>query len=151
MWMYMQSSTQNVRESSSVPFSSQNSSSHRHYARLWAQCMSTCGLQQGYKIVKGLVYWATRPPHLLSSWSTPWIVHHPLSNSQWGSQKRKSTTTALLSTTHQWLIALEQGKEFCAFSWIWERLLILYPINNWWTNCNHWTLTVMSSIRYQAT
>jgi len=111
----MQSGTQNVGESSSVPFSSQNSSSHRHYARLWAQCMSTYGLQQGYKIVKGLVYWATRPPHLLSSWSTPWIVHHPLSNSQWGFQKRKSTTTALLSTTHQWLIALEQGKEFCAF------------------------------------
>ena len=36
---------------------------------------------------------------------------HPISNSQWGFQSRKSTTSALLQTTHKWLEALDNGKE----------------------------------------
>ncbi len=32
--------------------------------------------------------------------------HHPLSDSQWGFQKGKSTLTTLLSVTHDWLTHL---------------------------------------------
>jgi len=39
--------------------------------------------------------------------------HHPLSNAQWGFQKGKSTLTALLSATHDWLTQLDQNKEIC--------------------------------------
>ena len=39
--------------------------------------------------------------------------HHPLSDAQWGFQKGKSTLTALLSTTHDWLMQLDQNKEIC--------------------------------------
>ena len=41
-------------------------------------------------------------------------VHHPLSNTQWGFQAGKSTTGALLSTTYEWLTALENGSKVCA-------------------------------------
>ena len=39
--------------------------------------------------------------------------HHPLSDAQWGFQKGKSTLTALLSGTHDWLTQLDQNKEIC--------------------------------------
>ena len=39
---------------------------------------------------------------------------HLLSNSQWGFRPGRSTVTALLSVTHEWLSALERGKEVCA-------------------------------------
>ena len=39
--------------------------------------------------------------------------HHPLSDAQWGFQKGKSTLTALLSATHDWLTQLDQNKEIC--------------------------------------
>ena len=35
----------------------------------------------------------------------------PLSNSQWGFQAGKSTVTALLETTHNWLQLMETGQE----------------------------------------
>ena len=41
-------------------------------------------------------------------------AHRPLSTSQWGFQARKSTVTALLSTTHNILNLLEAGNEVCA-------------------------------------
>ena len=40
--------------------------------------------------------------------------YHPLSNKQWGFQSGKSTTTALLSVTHDWFQALENGQEVCS-------------------------------------
>ena len=40
--------------------------------------------------------------------------YHPLSNKQWGFQSGKSTTTALLSVTHDWFKALEAGQEVCS-------------------------------------
>ena len=39
--------------------------------------------------------------------------HRPLAASQWGFQAGKSTTTALLSTTHNILNLLEAGNEVC--------------------------------------
>ena len=47
-----------------------------------------------------------------------YISHHlkqfcPLTNKQWGFQKRKSTVTGLLSVTHDWLQILENGDEVC--------------------------------------
>ena len=40
--------------------------------------------------------------------------YHPLSNKQWGFQSGKSTTTGLLSVTHDWFQALEAGQEVCS-------------------------------------
>ena len=52
--------------------------------------------------------------HIYSLVATHLELYHPLSNAQWGFQTGKSTTTALLSTTHEWLTALEQRKEVSA-------------------------------------
>jgi len=38
-------------------------------------------------------------------------LNHPLANTQWGFQSGKSTVTALLITTYDWLKELEAGKE----------------------------------------
>ena len=40
--------------------------------------------------------------------------HHLLSDSQWGFRSGRSTVTALLSVTEEWLSALEYGQEVCA-------------------------------------
>jgi len=40
--------------------------------------------------------------------------NHPLANTQWGFQSGKSTATALLTTTYDWLKELEAGKEVCS-------------------------------------
>ena len=37
--------------------------------------------------------------------------HHSLLDAQWGFQKGKSTLTALLSATHDWVKHLDQNKE----------------------------------------
>ena len=39
---------------------------------------------------------------------------HPISESQWGFQVGKSTVSALLATTHDWLQHLEAGQDVCA-------------------------------------
>ena len=39
---------------------------------------------------------------------------HPLANTQWGFQSGKSTVSALLTTTHDWFVKLEAGKEVCS-------------------------------------
>ena len=49
---------------------------------------------------------------------------HPISESQWGFQVGKSTVSALLATTHDWLQHLEAGQDVCA---IFFDLLTLYP------------------------
>ena len=41
-------------------------------------------------------------------------THYPLSNCQWGFQQGKSTVTALLHVTHDWLQYLEKGHEISA-------------------------------------
>ena len=41
-------------------------------------------------------------------------IHYPLANSQWGFQPKKSTVSALLQTTHEWLTHLESGSEIGA-------------------------------------
>lgn len=38
---------------------------------------------------------------------------HPISNAQWGFQSRKSTVTALLTSTYEWFQQLEAGVEVC--------------------------------------
>ena len=40
--------------------------------------------------------------------------HQELSDSQWGFRSGRSTVTALLSVTQEWLSALECGQELCA-------------------------------------
>ena len=40
--------------------------------------------------------------------------NHPLANTQWGFQPAKSTATALLSTTYDWLEEMEAGRDICS-------------------------------------
>ena len=40
--------------------------------------------------------------------------NHPLANTQWGFQPAKSTVSALLSTTYDWLEEMEAGKDICS-------------------------------------
>ena len=40
-------------------------------------------------------------------------THHPLTNKQWGFLPGRSTSSALLSVTNDWLVHLEKGKEVC--------------------------------------
>ena len=40
--------------------------------------------------------------------------NHPLANTQWGFQPAKSTVTALLSTTYDWLEEMEAGRDICS-------------------------------------
>ena len=49
--------------------------------------------------------------------------HHPLVNTQWGSQSGKSTVTALLATTYDWFTHLEAGRDIgSVFFWSVERI-----------------------------
>ena len=41
-------------------------------------------------------------------------VHHPLSSKQWGFLPGRSTASALLSVTNEWLVHLENGNEVCS-------------------------------------
>ena len=41
-------------------------------------------------------------------------VNHPLANTQWGVQPAKSTVSALLSTTYDWLEEMEAGRDICS-------------------------------------
>ena len=41
-------------------------------------------------------------------------LYHPISDSQWGFQVGKSTVSALLTSTHEWLQHLETGRDVCA-------------------------------------
>ena len=41
-------------------------------------------------------------------------VNHPLANTQWGFQPAKSTVSALLSTTYDWLEEMEAGRDICS-------------------------------------
>ena len=47
--------------------------------------------------------------------------YHPLSNFQWGSQPKKSSLSALISTTHDWLQQLEAGNEIGAIFFDFEK------------------------------
>ena len=51
--------------------------------------------------------------------------HQELSDSQWGFRSGRSTVTALLSVTQEWLTALECSQELCdVFSTIKKRLIV---------------------------
>ena len=41
-------------------------------------------------------------------------VNHPLANTQWGFQPAKSTVSALLSTTYDWLEEMKAGRDICS-------------------------------------
>ena len=41
-------------------------------------------------------------------------VNHPLANTQWEVQHAKSTVSALLSTTYDWLEEMEAGRDICS-------------------------------------
>jgi len=41
-------------------------------------------------------------------------LHHPISCSQWGFQRGKSTVAALLTATHEWFQQLGARREVCA-------------------------------------
>ena len=53
--------------------------------------------------------------------------HHPLSNCQWGFQSKKSTVSALISTTNDWLQNLEAGKEVGAVFFDFEKAFDRVP------------------------
>ena len=51
--------------------------------------------------------------HLHSYISLHLSVSHPISEKQWGFQSGRSTVSALLTVTHEWFKALDQGHEIC--------------------------------------
>ena len=81
-----------------IPKSPVKSSDPGNYRPISLTCL-LCKLLE--KHVYGLMY-----EHLANS--------QELSNSQWGFRPGRSTVTALLSVTHEWLSALEHGQELCA-------------------------------------
>ena len=52
--------------------------------------------------------------HLHSYISLHLSVSHPISEKQWGFQSGRSTVSALLTVTHKWFKALDQGHEICS-------------------------------------
>ena len=61
-------------------------------------------------------------------------IHYPLANCQWGFQPKKSTVSALLHTTHEWLTHLESGSEIGAVFFDFKRLSILSLICPYYPN-----------------
>jgi len=54
-------------------------------------------------------------------------IHYPLANCQWGFQPKKSTVSALLHTTHEWLTHLESGSEIVAIFFDFKMALDTVP------------------------
>ena len=87
-----------------------------HFPECW-KTSSVVSIPKSACISKATNY---RPISLLSIVSKMLERHfhqyeyHPLSNKQWGFRSGKSTTTALLSVTHDWFQALEAGQEVCS-------------------------------------
>ena len=81
-----------------IPKSTSKSSHPGNYRPISLTCI-LCKLLE--KHIYGLMY-----EHLSN--------HHLLSDSQWGFRSGRSTVTALLSVTEEWLSALEYGQEVCA-------------------------------------
>ena len=55
---------------------------------------------------------------------------HPLSAVQWGFQKGKSTLTALLSSTHDWLTELDRNKDVCCVFFDFQKAFDTVPHRN---------------------
>ena len=53
--------------------------------------------------------------------------HHELSDPQWGFRSGRSTVTALLSVTQEWLSALECGQEHCAVFFDYQKVFDNVP------------------------
>ena len=56
--------------------------------------------------------------------------HSPISDVQWGFQHKKSTVTALLSVTHDWLTSLDQKRTFIVCFLIYKKPLIVCCIES---------------------
>ena len=56
--------------------------------------------------------------------------HHPLSSSQWGFQKGKSTILVLLSVTHDWLTQLDNKKDVCCIFFDFQKAFDTVPQKN---------------------
>ena len=56
--------------------------------------------------------------------------HYELLRIQWGFHLNWSTTSALLSVTHDWHVDLERGKEVCAIFFDYQKALTMYPIRS---------------------
>jgi len=70
------------------------------------------------------------PSKLLHSLITDHLTeHYPLSDAQWEFQKGKSTLTALLAATHDWLTHLDQSNVYFLTS---RKLLMLFPTEDLW-------------------
>ncbi len=54
-------------------------------------------------------------------------LQHPLANCQWGFQKKKSTVSGLLHTTHTWLQHLENGSEVGAIFFDFKKVFDRVP------------------------
>ena len=53
--------------------------------------------------------------------------HHPLLDAQWGFQKEKSTLTALISATHDWVKHLDKNKEICCIFFDFQKAFETVP------------------------
>ena len=65
--------------------------------------------------------------------------NYELSRQQWGFRPNRSTTSALLSVTHDWHVALNKARRFLPFSLIIRRPSIVFPIalySQSWNLCN---------------
>ena len=71
----------------------------------------------GYRPISLLSVVSKLPEKLIHSRISEHLAEHaPISDAQWGFQKGKSTVTALLSTTHDWLMQIDQRKDiYCVF------------------------------------
>ena len=53
--------------------------------------------------------------------------NYELSRTQWGFRSNRSTTSALLSVTHDWHVTLEQGQEVCAIFFDYQKAFDSVP------------------------
>ena len=73
--------------------------------------------------------------HMYSQITSHLETHHPLSTSQWGFQSGRSTVTALLETTHNWLQFMDTGKEVGAVFFDLQKAFdSMYRTMPCWTN-----------------
>ena len=98
--------------------------SHGHFPKLWKQARvvpvpksTKKSSPSGYRPISLLsILSKILEKHIHSLITNHLHENHPLSDMQWGFQKGKSTVTALLSATHDWLMHLEQKREIaCVF------------------------------------
>ena len=76
------------------------------------------------------------------------LVHgSSISECQWGFQKHKSTTTALLSTTHEWFQLMDRKLDVMCVFLITRKLLIVFLIEG--ATITHWCSATYSLLAMQ--